>query len=59
MGSFGFSVNPHGKLNPQIPARLHEIVKISDKYICIGSSDFSPTLNAAVGVVGVTIKSTF
>jgi len=37
---------------------LHEIVKMSDKYICNGSSDFSPALNAAVGVVGVTMAST-
>jgi len=35
------------------------MVKMSERYICIGSSDFSPALNAAVGVVGVTIKSTF
>src|ERR1700759_3528651 len=58
IGSFGVLVNPHGKLKPQIPARLQEIVKISDKYICNGSSDFSPILNAAVGVVGVTMAST-
>ena len=44
---------------PQIPARLQEIVKMSERYICNGSSDFSPILNAAVGVVGVTMASTF
>src|SRR5205814_3297628 len=58
IGNLGAFVNPHGKLNPQIPAKLHEIVKMSDKYICNGSSDFSPALKAAVGVVGVTIAST-
>src|ERR1039458_2297506 len=58
MGSFGFFVNPHGTLTPQMPARLQEIVKMSDKYICNGSSDFSPILNAAVGEVGVTMAST-
>ena len=29
MGSFGFSVKPHGTLMPQMPARLQEIVKMS------------------------------
>src|SRR5262252_9923352 len=59
IGSFGDFVKPHGRLIPQIPARLQEIVKMSERYICNGSSDFSPILNAAVGVVGVTMASTF
>src|SRR3954468_18702911 len=59
IGSFGDFVNPQGTLMPQMPARLQEIVKMSERYICSGSSDFSPTLNAAVGVVGVTMASTF
>ena len=45
-------------LRPQLPARLQEMVKMSERYICIGSSDFSPILNAAVGVVGVRMAST-
>jgi len=59
MGSFGFLVKPHGILTPQMPAKLHEIVKMSLKYICNGSSDFPPIWNAAVGEVGVTMASTF
>src|SRR5439155_17174747 len=59
IGSFGLVVNPHGTLIPQIPARLQEIVNISDRYICSGSSDFSQALNAGVGEVGVTNASTF
>ena len=52
MGSFGDFVKPQGRLMPQMPARLQEMVKMSDKYICSGSPDFSPILKAAVGVVG-------
>ena len=44
VSSFGFrvcaEVKPHGMLMPQMPARLHEMVKMSDRYICNGSSDF-------------------
>jgi 6-phosphogluconate dehydrogenase (decarboxylating) len=57
--AWGFAVNPHGRLMPQMPARLHEIVKMSDRYICNGSSAFSPILKAAVGEVGVMMASTF
>src|SRR5712671_239182 len=60
MGSLaGWVVNPHGRLNPQMPARLQDRVKMSERYICKGSSDFSPILKAGVGVVGVTMTSTF
>ncbi len=47
------AVKPQGTEIPGIPARLVEIVKMSERYICIGSSVFSPILKAGVGVVGV------
>src|SRR4051812_8799055 len=50
---------PHGSDRPGSPARLTEIVKISDRYICSGSSVFSPILNAVVGAVGVMMTSQF
>src|SRR3990172_1567380 len=56
MGRFSF-VNPHGRERPGIPARLHEMVKISERYMVRGSATFSPILNAGVGEVGVTITS--
>ena len=59
MGSFGEFVNPQGRLSPQMPERLAEMVKISIRYICSGSSVFSPILQAAMGEVGVTRASTF
>ena len=59
MGSFGSEANPQGRLNPQMPAKLQEIVNTSHRYICSGSLDFSPTLKAGAGVVGVTKASTF
>jgi hypothetical protein len=40
-----------------MPARFAEIVKTSARYICSGSSIFSPSRKAAVGEVGVTITS--
>ena len=51
-------MNPHGRLNPGSPARLQEMVKMSARYICNGSEVFSPSLNAAVGDVGVMTAST-
>jgi hypothetical protein len=41
-----------------VESRFADVVYISLKYICNGSSDFSPILNATVGVVGVINKST-
>ena len=51
------AVKPHGTDIPGIPARLADIVKISDKYICRGSSAFSPILKAAVGDTGDKMTS--
>ena len=42
---------------PGIPANEAGTVKISFKYIFIGSSSLSPIGKAALGVVGVRIKS--
>ena len=39
------------------PARFIGVVKMSDIYICNGSSVFSPILKAVSGVVGVIITS--
>lgn len=50
---------PHGTDIPGNPAMLHEIVNTSARYIFSGSSRFSPSLNAGVGVVGVQMTSTF
>ena len=44
---------------PGKPAKFTGTVKISFKYIETGSFDFSPTLNAELGVDGVKIASTF
>ena len=57
MGSFGADVKPHGRLSPHIPLKLHEMVKMSERYICNGSPDFSPMRNAAVGEVGVAMAA--
>ena len=38
--------NPQGTDNAGMPARFDDIVNMSDKYICSGSCDFSPILNA-------------
>jgi hypothetical protein len=43
---------------PGTPARLAGIVAMSLRYIAIGSSSFSPILNAVVGAVGDTSTST-
>jgi len=48
---------PQGNDSAGSPARLTEIVKMSDKYICSGSWVFSPILNAVVGAVRVAITS--
>ena len=42
---------------PGIPVRFAKTVYISARYIAIGSSDFSPILNATEGDVGIRIKS--
>ncbi len=47
-----------GTDNPGMPARLAVTVKMSARYMASGSSAFSPSRNAGVGVVGVTIAST-
>ena len=46
------SSNPHGTLIAGTPARFAGIVKMSFRYIAIGSSAFSPIRNAVVGDVG-------
>jgi len=51
-------LKPQGNDTAGKPARLAEIVKISDKYILKGSSVRSPILKAQVGEVGVRITST-
>ena len=51
-------VKPQGMLMPQMLARFADMVYISDRYICSGSSTFSPILKAAVGEVGRAIRST-
>ena len=56
MGS-PLEVKPQGTEIPGIPARFAEIVKMSERYICMGSSVFSPILKAGVGVVGVRMQS--
>ena len=53
-----FFVLPTGMEIPGMPAKSAVTVKMSAKYIANGSSVFSPSLNAGVGVVGVTIAST-
>jgi len=53
-----FLEKPQGIEIAGMPLKFAEIVKISDKYIDIGSLVFSPILKAVVGVVGVTIAST-
>ena len=52
-------VRPQGMLMPQMLARFADMVYISDRYICSGSSVRSPTLKAGVGEVGVIKTSTF
>src|SRR3989344_793936 len=54
-----FFVNPHGMDREGIPDRLDGAAKISDKYILIGSSTFSPIKNGGVGQTGIRIESTF
>ena len=50
---YPFLSNPAGIEIPGKPARFTGTVKISFKYIETGSFDFSPTLNAELGVDGV------
>ncbi len=54
--SFDF---PNGTDMPGMPANEAGTVKISFRYILIGSSSFSPIGNAGLGVVGVNIISQF
>jgi hypothetical protein len=54
-----FLVKPQGIEIPGIPAKLVEIVKISERYIFRGSSIFSPILKDGVGLVGVMRQSHF
>src|SRR5206468_12962601 len=49
---------PIGREMAGRPARFAVTVKMSDRYIAIGSASFSPALNAGVGTVGVNSKST-
>ena len=58
MGSFGSWVKPQGRLTPQMPARLQEMVKMSERYICNGSSGFFADFEGGVGLVGVMMAST-
>ena len=51
------AVSPHGTLMPGSPARLHDSVKMSPRYMSSGVA-FAPNANAAVGVVGVRMTST-
>ncbi len=43
---------------PGTPARFAGMVATSFRYICSGSSIFSPSLNAVVGADGVAMTST-
>jgi len=47
---------PHGTLRPGRPARLHDSVKTSARYMSTGLA-LAPNGNATVGVVGVRITS--
>ena len=51
------SARPDGIEIPGTPARFAGMVVTSLRYICIGSSIFSPSLNAVVGAVGVAITT--
>jgi len=48
---------PLGTLIAGTPARFAGIVKMSFRYIAIGSSTFAPMRNAVVGDVGETSTS--
>ena len=50
---------PDGTDIPQCPARFSGSVQRSNRYIASGSSTFSPSGNAVVGVAGDTSTSTF
>jgi hypothetical protein len=49
-------VRPHGTLIPGSPARLHDSVNTSARYMSNGVA-LAPNANAAVGVVGVRMTS--
>src|SRR5690606_19059832 len=57
-GSPSADARPDGMEMPGVPARLAGIVVRSLRYICSGSSIFSPILNAVVGADGVAMTST-
>ena len=57
-GSPSSSASPDGIEMPGTPARFAGIVVTSFRYICIGSSIFSPSRNAVVGAEGVAMTST-
>ena len=52
------SSNPEGTAIAGSPARFAGTVKMSDRYMASGSSTFSPSAKAAVGLVGITSRST-
>ena len=52
------SEKPQGTDRPGSPAMFTGRVQTSIRYICTGSSVFSPNLNAVTGEVGVTSAST-
>ena len=58
-GSPSSSASPDGIEMPGTPARFAGIVVTSFRYICIGSSIFSPSRNAVVGAEGVAMTSTW
>src|SRR5438094_10611900 len=48
---------PQGRARAGRPARLTEMVKMSDRYMVSGSAVFSPRRKAVVGATGVTSAS--
>ena len=50
-------LTPHGTEIPGIPARLAEMVKMSDRYMVRGSASFSPRRNGGVGDTGQAIRA--
>ena len=52
-----FASSPHGTLIAGTPPRFAGIVKMSFRYIAIGSSALAPIGNAVVGDVGETRRS--
>ena len=50
-------LKPQGTEIPGIPARLAEMVKMSDRYMVRGSASFSPRRKAGVGDTGQAIRA--